>query len=117
MHIHQISVFLENRIGQLSEITRLLADAGVDIRALSIGQNVNQRNQQNDFAEDSQKHGGFCVPDGDECLLAGQLCAHDNRCAHVYAHGPAAQVNEGGVSGEETGKQLRESHNAQPENH
>ena len=38
MHIHQISVFLENRIGQLAEITRLLADAGIDIRALSIAE-------------------------------------------------------------------------------
>ena len=38
MHIHQISVFLENRIGQLAEITKLLADNGVDIRALSIAE-------------------------------------------------------------------------------
>jgi hypothetical protein len=38
MHIHQISVFLENRIGQLAEITRLLADAHVDLRALSIAE-------------------------------------------------------------------------------
>ena len=38
MHIHQISVFLENRIGQLAEITKLLADSGVDIRALSIAE-------------------------------------------------------------------------------
>ena len=38
MHIHQISVFLENRIGQLAEITKLLAEAGVDIRAISIAE-------------------------------------------------------------------------------
>ena len=38
MNIHQISVFLENRTGQLSEITRLLADNGVDIRAISIAE-------------------------------------------------------------------------------
>ena len=38
MHIHQISVFLENRIGQLAEITRLLADNGVNLRALSIAE-------------------------------------------------------------------------------
>ena len=38
MNIHQISVFLENRSGQLAEITKLLADAGVDIRALSIAE-------------------------------------------------------------------------------
>ena len=38
MNIHQISVFLENRTGQLAEITRLLADAHVDIRAISIAE-------------------------------------------------------------------------------
>ena len=34
MNIHQISVFLENRTGQLAEITRLLADKGIDLRAI-----------------------------------------------------------------------------------
>ena len=38
MNIHQISVFLENRTGQLAEITRLLADNHIDIRALSIAE-------------------------------------------------------------------------------
>ena len=38
MNILQISVFLENRTGQLAEITRLLADAHVDIRAISIAE-------------------------------------------------------------------------------
>ena len=38
MHIHQISVFLENRTGQLAEITALLAQAQVDIRAISIAE-------------------------------------------------------------------------------
>lgn len=38
MTIHQISVFLENRTGQLAEITQLLADNHVDIRALSIAE-------------------------------------------------------------------------------
>ena len=38
MNIHQISVFLENRAGQLAEITKLLAEAHVDIRAISIAE-------------------------------------------------------------------------------
>ena len=38
MNIHQISVFLENRTGQLAEITHLLAENGIDIRALSIAE-------------------------------------------------------------------------------
>jgi len=36
MHIHQISVFLENRTNQLAEISNLLAKEHVDIRALSV---------------------------------------------------------------------------------
>ena len=38
MSIHQISVFLENRAGQLAEITKVLADNGVDLRAISIAE-------------------------------------------------------------------------------
>ena len=38
MNIHQISVFLENRAGQLAEITALLAKEHVDIRAISIAE-------------------------------------------------------------------------------
>ncbi len=38
MNIQQITVFLENRTGQLAQITKLLAEAGVDIRAISIAE-------------------------------------------------------------------------------
>ena len=38
MNIHQISVFLENRTGQLAQITQLLAENEIDIRALSIAE-------------------------------------------------------------------------------
>ena len=36
MNVQQISVFVENRAGGLAEITKLLADNGVDLRAMSI---------------------------------------------------------------------------------
>ena len=36
MTVKQLSVFVENRAGRLSTITRLLGDAGVNIRAMSI---------------------------------------------------------------------------------
>ena len=36
--IHQISIFLENRAGQLAQVTRVLADHGVDMRAISIAE-------------------------------------------------------------------------------
>ena len=38
MNIHQISVFLENRAGQLAEITDLLAANGINLRAISIAE-------------------------------------------------------------------------------
>ena len=38
MSVHQISVFLENRAGQLAEITKDVADAGIDLRAISIAE-------------------------------------------------------------------------------
>lgn len=36
--IQQISVFLENREGQLSEITDILAENGIDLRAINIAE-------------------------------------------------------------------------------
>lgn len=36
MHVEQISIFLENKAGRLAEVGRILADAGVNIRALSL---------------------------------------------------------------------------------
>lgn len=36
MFIKQLSVFLENKKGRLAQITEILAEAGVDLRALSI---------------------------------------------------------------------------------
>lgn len=38
MSIHQISVFLENRAGQLAQITQLLAQNQVNLRAISIAE-------------------------------------------------------------------------------
>lgn len=38
MRVHQISVFLENRAGQLAEISKILAEHGIDMRAISIAE-------------------------------------------------------------------------------
>lgn len=38
MHINQISVFLENRTGQLAEVTKLLSDHHINLRAISIAE-------------------------------------------------------------------------------
>ena len=38
MSVKQLSVFLENRAGQLAEITALLSENGVDLRAINIAE-------------------------------------------------------------------------------
>ncbi len=38
MAVKQIAIFVENQAGSLAEITQLLADAGIDIRAMSISE-------------------------------------------------------------------------------
>lgn len=40
MHISQISVFLENRTGQLAEVTKLLSDNQINLRAISIAESA-----------------------------------------------------------------------------
>ena len=36
MRVEQISIFLENKAGRLAEVTSILSEAGVNIRALSV---------------------------------------------------------------------------------
>jgi hypothetical protein len=36
MKVDQISIFLENKAGRLAEVTKTIADAGINIRALSL---------------------------------------------------------------------------------
>ena len=36
MKVEQISIFIENKSGRLAEITRILGDTGINIRALSL---------------------------------------------------------------------------------
>ena len=64
MHIHQISVFLENRTGQLAEITSLLADAGIDIRALSIAETADYGLARM-IVDDSPKASSILLQHGD----------------------------------------------------
>ena len=64
MHIHQISVFLENRTGQLAEITRLLAKDGVDIRAISIAETADYGLARM-IVDDSHKASAILLQHGD----------------------------------------------------
>ena len=64
MNIYQISVFLENRTGQLAEITRLLADNGIDIRAISIAETADYGLARM-IVDDSHKASAILLEHGD----------------------------------------------------
>jgi hypothetical protein len=66
MKVDQLSIFLENRAGRLAEVTRILADSGVNIRALSLADTSDfgiLRLIVSDFekARENLKAGGFTV--------------------------------------------------------
>ncbi len=64
MNIHQITVFLENRSGQLAQITKLLANAGVDIRAISIAETADYGLARM-IVDDSHKASAILLEHGD----------------------------------------------------
>ena len=64
MSIHQISVFLENRTGQLAEITQLLAQNQVDIRAISIAETADYGLARM-IVDDAQKASAVLLEHGD----------------------------------------------------
>ena len=64
MNIHQISVFLENRTGQLAQITKLLAQEHVDIRAISIAESSDYGLVRM-IVDDSQKASAILLQHGD----------------------------------------------------
>jgi ACT domain-containing protein len=66
MKVDQLSIFLENRAGRLAEVTRILAESGVNIRALSLADTSDfgiLRLIVSDFdkAKEHLKAGGFTV--------------------------------------------------------
>ncbi|MBQ6852021.1 MAG: ACT domain-containing protein [Oscillospiraceae bacterium] len=64
MSIHQISVFLENRTGQLAEITKLLSEQNVDIRAISIAETADYGLARM-IVDDAQKASAVLLQHGD----------------------------------------------------
>lgn len=66
MRVEQISVFLENKAGRLAEVTRVLSEAGVNIRALSLADTsdfgiLRLIMDDNDKAKAALKEKGFTV--------------------------------------------------------
>jgi hypothetical protein len=66
MQAEQISVFLENRAGRLAEVSAILAEAGVNIRALSLADTsdfgvLRLIVNNNEKAMETLKNAGFTV--------------------------------------------------------
>ena len=66
MHAEQISIFLENKSGRLAEVTRILADAEINIRALALAETTDFGVlrlivNDNDKARQTLKDKGFTV--------------------------------------------------------
>ena len=66
MRVEQISVFLENKAGRLAEVTRVLSEANVNIRALSLADTsdfgiLRLIVNDNDKAKSTLKEHGFTV--------------------------------------------------------
>jgi len=96
MRIQQISVFLENKTGRLADVTKLIADAGVNIRAISIADTA-------DFgilrlivdkpaeAADALSRGGFTTRMTD--VLAIEIPDHPGSLAQVMEIFKETSVN------------------------
>jgi len=66
MRVEQISVFLENKSGRLADVTSVLAEAGINIRVLSVADATDfgvlrMIVHDNKKAEDVLKNGGFAM--------------------------------------------------------
>lgn len=66
MRVEQISIFLENKAGRLAEVTRVLSQAGANIRALSLADTsdfgiLRLIVDDNEKAKAALKKGGFTV--------------------------------------------------------
>jgi len=66
MQAQQISIFLENKAGRLSDVTKILSDSGVNIRALSLADTsdfgvLRLIVDNNAKAEEALRNGGFTV--------------------------------------------------------
>jgi hypothetical protein len=66
MKVEQISIFIENKTGRLAEVTQVLGQAGVNIRALSLADTSDYGIlrlivDQSDLARSALKEHGFTV--------------------------------------------------------
>jgi len=95
-HAEQISVFLENKAGRLAEVTRILAEAHINIRALSLADTsdfgilrliVNDNNK----AKEELRKAGFTVAKTD--VVAVEVADQPGGLHHILRILQKANVN------------------------
>jgi hypothetical protein len=96
MKVEQISIFLENKSGRLAEVTRVLAAAGVNIRALSLADTADFGIlrlivDQNDRAKQALKESGFTV--GKTEVVALEVPDRPGGLARILGTLEAAGIN------------------------
>lgn len=96
MKVEQISVFLENRAGRLAEVTKTLAENGINIRALSLADTsdfgiLRLIVTDNEKAKEALKAKGFTV--GRTSVVAAEVGDHPGGL-----HTILETLNAGGVN-------------------
>lgn len=96
MRVEQISVFLENKAGRLAEVTRILSESGVNIRALSLADTsdfgiLRLIVNDNDVAKEALKRHGFTV--GKTDVVAVEVTDRPGGLHHILDVLHKANVN------------------------
>ncbi len=95
-HVEQISVFLENKAGRLAEVTRILSEAQINIRALSLADTsdfgiLRLIVNDNEKAKRELKEHGFTV--GKTDVLAVEVSDKPGGLHHILHILQKANVN------------------------
>ena len=96
MKVDQLSIFLENRAGRLAEVTRILSESDVNIRALSLADTSDfgiLRLIVSDFdkAKDKLKESGFTV--GRTSVVAVEVSDHPGGLNNILSMLQDAGIN------------------------
>jgi hypothetical protein len=96
MRVEQIAVFLENKSGRLAEITRILAENDINIRALSVADTADFGIlrlivDKVDLAKEALRAGGFTV--GKTNVIAVEVPDRAGGLASVLKVAPEAGLN------------------------
>ena len=96
MQVKQLSIFLENRSGRLSEVTRVLGDANVNIRALSLADTsdfgiLRLIVDRPDEAYNILKQGGFTIRETD--VLAVEVADQPGGLARLLDRFASSGIN------------------------